>query len=58
MVAHEADDSITMGDVPVLLVYRGQQLEETVVGVAEKLDGEFTADRIKQLVVAHTAEAA
>ncbi|TYZ65284.1 hypothetical protein PybrP1_013191 [[Pythium] brassicae (nom. inval.)] len=46
MIAEDADESIARSDLPVLLVYRGQQLDETVVGVASALDGEFTAARV------------
>lgn len=46
MVAEDADVSITKSDLPVLLVYRGARLDETVVGVTRALDGEFTAARV------------
>lgn len=50
MVAEDADESIARSDLPVLLVYRGRQLDETVVGVTRALDGEFTAARVLQFV--------
>ncbi|TMW63898.1 hypothetical protein Poli38472_014808 [Pythium oligandrum] len=53
LIAKEADDSIRMRDVPVLLVYRGQQQQETIVGVSEELDGEFTYERIRALLQQH-----
>ncbi|KAG7398194.1 hypothetical protein PHYBOEH_011517 [Phytophthora boehmeriae] len=49
MVAKEADASIEMRDLPVMLVFCGQQ-QETIVDVAQRLDGEFTFERVEAFV--------
>ncbi|TDH72587.1 hypothetical protein CCR75_001000 [Bremia lactucae] len=48
MIAKEADSSIEMADLPVLLVYRGQH-QEVIVDVARRLDGQFTLQRLEAL---------
>ncbi|KAE8879855.1 hypothetical protein PF005_g7361 [Phytophthora fragariae] len=50
MVAKEADASIEMADLPVMLIFRGQQQQEAVVDVARRLDGEFTLERVEAFV--------
>lgn len=50
MVAKEADPSIAAQDLPVLLLYRGQQHVETIVNVSQELDGEYTLERIDKYV--------
>ncbi|KAK1940504.1 Phosducin-like protein [Phytophthora citrophthora] len=49
LVAKEADASIELSDLPVVLIFRGQQ-QETIVDVARRLDGEFTLERVETLV--------
>lgn len=49
MRAKEADASIEMADLPVVLVFRGLQ-QEVVVDVARRLDGEFTLERVEAFV--------
>ncbi|KAG2765818.1 hypothetical protein PC129_g3941 [Phytophthora cactorum] len=49
MMAKEADASIEMADLPVVLVFRGHQ-QEVVVDVARRLDGEFTLERVEAFV--------
>lgn len=39
-----------MTDLPVLLIYRGAQLGETVIGVSRALDNEFTLARVLAFV--------
>ncbi|POM76050.1 Phosducin [Phytophthora palmivora] len=53
MVAKEADATIEMADLPVVLIFRGQQEQETVVDVALCLDGEFTLKRVEAFVREH-----
>lgn len=50
MVAKDADESIAIRDLPVLLIYRGKQLDDTVVGVTKELDGEFTLERVRKFI--------
>ncbi|KAL4167350.1 hypothetical protein KRP22_012836 [Phytophthora ramorum] len=50
MVAKEADASIEMADLPVVLIFRGQQQQEAVVDVGSRLDGEFTLERVQAFV--------
>ncbi|KAG6602898.1 adp-ribosylation factor family [Phytophthora cinnamomi] len=50
MVAKEADASIEMADLPVMLIFRGQQQQEAVVDIARRLDGEFTLERVEVFV--------
>lgn len=50
MVAKDADDSIAIHDLPVLLIYRGKQLDDTVVSVTKELDGEFTLERVRKFI--------
>ncbi|KAG7391413.1 hypothetical protein PHYPSEUDO_004948 [Phytophthora pseudosyringae] len=50
MVAKEADATIEMADLPVVLVFRDQQQQEAVVDVARHLDGEFTLKRVEAFV--------
>lgn len=50
MVAKEADASIEMADLPVILICRGQQQQEAVVDVARRLDGEFTLERVEAFI--------
>ncbi|RLN73055.1 hypothetical protein BBJ28_00012769 [Nothophytophthora sp. Chile5] len=50
MVAKDADASIAMADLPVMLVFRGQQQQEAIVDVVRQLDGEFTLERVEAFV--------
>ncbi|RLN96248.1 hypothetical protein BBJ28_00005112 [Nothophytophthora sp. Chile5] len=50
MVAKDADASIAMADLPVMLAFRGQQQQEAIVDVARQLDGEFTLERVEAFV--------
>ncbi|ETN06052.1 hypothetical protein PPTG_13864 [Phytophthora nicotianae INRA-310] len=49
MLAKEADASIEMADLPVVLVFCGHQ-QEVVVDVTRRLDGEFTLERVEAFV--------
>ncbi|CAH0473226.1 unnamed protein product [Peronospora belbahrii] len=50
MVAKEADASIEIADLPVVLIFRSQQQHEAIVDVARRLDGEFTFERVEAFV--------
>lgn len=50
MMAKEADASIEMADLPVVLIFRNQQQQEAIVDVARRLDGEFTLERVEAFV--------
>lgn len=50
MIAKQADPSIVVSDLPVLMVYRGSTLLETVVHVAQALSNEFTSESVEVLV--------
>lgn len=50
MIATDADDSIAIGDLPVFLLYRGNQHDDTIVNLSSELDGEFTLPRIQKLI--------
>ncbi|OWZ08343.1 hypothetical protein PHMEG_00019133 [Phytophthora megakarya] len=52
MVAKEADASIELADLPVVLIFHGQH-QETVVDVARRLDGEYTLERVEAFVKEH-----
>ncbi|KAJ0403837.1 hypothetical protein ATCC90586_000503 [Pythium insidiosum] len=56
MVARDADDSFAVRDLPVLLVYRGTALAETIVNVSHELDGEFTFDRVRAFIREHVCK--
>lgn len=49
LVAKEADASIELADLPVVLIFRGPQ-QETIVDFASRLDGEFTLERVETFV--------
>jgi hypothetical protein len=50
MVATDADATFASADLPVLLVYHGSRHDDTVVNLAEELDGEFTLPRIQRFI--------
>ena len=50
LVAKEADASIDMADLPVLLIFRNRKQQEAVVDVTRRLDGAFTFERVEALV--------
>ncbi|CAI5736979.1 unnamed protein product [Peronospora destructor] len=50
MMAKEADASIEVADLPVVLIFRNKQQQEAVVDVTHRLDGEFTFDRVEAFV--------
>jgi len=50
MIAKDADDSIAIGDLPVFLLYRGNQHDDTIVNLSSELDGEFTLPRIHKFI--------
>lgn len=49
MVANEADASIKTADLPVVLVFRGQE-QEVIVDVARLLNGEFTLNQVEAFI--------
>ncbi len=53
MIASDADDSMTMHDVPILLLYRGSQQLESMVSFTQEVDGEFTQERIHKVLLQH-----
>jgi hypothetical protein len=50
MVAKEADKTIEMEDLPVIMIYFGENLDETILNVSQKLDGEFTERKIQAML--------
>uniref|UniRef100_A0AAV1TZ89 Phosducin domain-containing protein n=1 Tax=Peronospora matthiolae TaxID=2874970 RepID=A0AAV1TZ89_9STRA len=50
MMAKEADASIAMADLPVMLVFCNQQQQEAIVDVTRRLSGEFTLERVEAFV--------
>ena len=49
-MATEADASIAMADLPVMLVFHNQQQQEAIVDVTRRLNGEFTLERVEAFV--------
>jgi hypothetical protein len=53
MVAREADASIAAADLPVVMLYQGDALLETVVHVSRELNAEFTPASVEAFVRVH-----
>lgn len=53
MVAKQADASIAASDLPIVMIYRGAKLLETVVHVSQELNGEFTPESVEGFVRGH-----
>ncbi|DBA00304.1 TPA: hypothetical protein N0F65_001499 [Lagenidium giganteum] len=50
MVATDADETFGIQDLPAILVYQGSTLQDTIVHLSRALDGEFTLERLSQLL--------
>ena len=50
MVAREADTSIAMEELPVLMIYQDGDSKETIVEVAKQLNSEFTLENVDKFI--------
>ncbi|CCI10878.1 unnamed protein product [Albugo candida] len=53
MLAHDADKTFSISDLPVFLVYHKSELVETYVNMFEKLNGEFTQRKLEKFIIDH-----
>nr|CCA23434.1 conserved hypothetical protein [Albugo laibachii Nc14] len=53
-LALKADKTFSISDLPVFLVYHSSELLETHVNISEKLDGEFTQQKLERFIVNQT----
>jgi hypothetical protein len=53
MIAKDADNTIHMEDLPLMMIYRGSSYVETIINISDEIDGEFTKDRIESLLRDH-----